>query len=52
MTMRAKCKAKGLRCQWQSSDMTKAIKAVEEKKICLYKALREFNIPKTTLRQH
>ena len=32
--------------------MEKAIKAVEEKKIGLYKASREFNVPKTTLRQY
>ena len=52
MTMHAKRKAKGLQCQWQSSDKEKTIKAVEEKKIGLYKASREFNVPKTTLRRH
>ena len=31
MTTRAKCRGKGLRCQWQSSDMKRTIKAVEEK---------------------
>ena len=44
--------SKGIYGKWKENAMQLAIKAVRENKMGFLKALKEFNMPKTTLRRH
>ena len=52
MTTREARKAKGLVGKWSTDSMQQAVKAIQEKKMGLLKASKQFHVPRTTLARH